>query len=796
MRWKRLCGTLALLALTLTSGCKQRTFMTEADFNRTTTTALEHMELRQDLGAYPLTEPHGAPPTLNDLDRQIRYISLAECIAIALEQGRVGQFNILFPGEINDNLVQFTGRGVTGSDAIRVFALEPARAGAEIEASLSKFDAVFTTGLNWQTTDQPIGTPLQTFQAGASNVNSINTEEATATMGILKPLATGGVAGITFNVPYQYTNLPARVNPSYRPQLQFQFEQPLLQGFGVEINQLRAAHPGSLLNPGLLNTAPTGEGILITRLRFDQSRAEFERQLNQMLFNVEVAYWNLYGSYWNLYSREQGLRFAFEAFKVNKAKYEAGRTNAADFYQSRGQYELFRAQRLQALDQVLENERKLRALMGIPLEDGTRLMPSDSPTLAPYQPDWNTAVEEALQKRPELYMVRQEIKANQMRLILAKNSILPDLRLTGTYDVNSIGSRLDGAETPLITRDEFTGNVTGARDSNALRALAENNYHNWGIGLRMVMPLGYRLGYTQIRQAQLELARSMEILKDQELKVISFLGNYYRRLSLNYEQIRANRAQREAFGEQLRTRQQEYLAGRGTLEILLEAQRFWSEALSQEYQAIVAYNNALAGFEFTKGTIQHHDNVYIAEGALPECAAVRAVDHQKQRTAALVLRERAMPTLITPTAPVNLRGNSKAPTLPSVLAAQPLLKDAPPLDSTVDALRSSNLPAPVEMKPSELFPPPATPSKSEVLPFQPTPLPEASSTTPTTAGMLPTSTTAPLPTPSNLVLPPTSGSGAANERSSGPTLAPPPPTVPRKPSKRGLSDFGTARPND
>ena len=52
------------------------------------------------------------------------------------------------------------------------------------------------------------------------------------------------------------------------------------------------------------------EGILITRIRFDQARAEFERNINFMVINVEFAYWTLYGSYWTLYSREQALRQA------------------------------------------------------------------------------------------------------------------------------------------------------------------------------------------------------------------------------------------------------------------------------------------------------------------------------------------------------------------------------------------------------------------------------------------------------------------------------------------------------
>src|SRR5207244_6585735 len=130
---------------------------------------------------------------------------------------------------------------------------------------------------------------------------------------------------------------------------------------GNQFGSSNAQFLAALANNGLQFQPPGVEGILVSRIRADEQRAEFERNLNQMLLNVEVAYWNLYGAYWTLYSREQGLRFAYEAFRLSKAGYEAGRVKAADFHQSRGQYELFRAQRLQALDTVLEDERQLRA---------------------------------------------------------------------------------------------------------------------------------------------------------------------------------------------------------------------------------------------------------------------------------------------------------------------------------------------------------------------------------------------------------------------------------------------------
>ena len=100
---------------------------------------------------------------------------------------------------------------------------------------------------------------------------------------------------------------------------QFLFEQPLLQNFGVEINQL-SDDPAE--QPARPRPAPAGgtrtEGILITRLRFDQQRAEFERNVNILLLNVEYAYWNLYGAYSRCTAASRGCGYAWSVVQVNK----------------------------------------------------------------------------------------------------------------------------------------------------------------------------------------------------------------------------------------------------------------------------------------------------------------------------------------------------------------------------------------------------------------------------------------------------------------------------------------------
>jgi outer membrane protein TolC len=716
MRWKIVTVALALSLAASLVGCKQQCYLTECDFDHYRKANLLPANLENDPTAsiVPSTQDVPAPTTVLNPERQIRYVTLAEAIANALEHGTVGVQSPFFPGAITDLLVQFNGRFVVGSDHIRVLALDPAIAATDIEGSLAKFDARWVSSMTWNTTDRPVGTALDTFQAGPL-LRDINIQNAAFTTGIIKPLPTGGVAGITFSTQYELSNLNQRVNPAYRPALTFSFEQPLLQGYGVEINQIRPTHPGSQLNP--FNVGGRVEGVLITRLRFDEQRAEFERNVNFLLVNVEIAYWNLYGSYWTLYSREQALRQAYEAWKINKARYEAGRINIQDFAQTRQQYELFRGQRIAALGDVLEKERQLRGFMGLPIEDGCRLVPIDSPTLAPYNPDWSTALNEAIALRPELVLARQDLKVRQLELVNQKNLLLPDLRFTSTYDVNGIGTRLDG----------------GNAGNNAFSSLAQNQYNNWSLGLRMDIPIGFRDAHSAVRLARLNLARSYAVLRDQEDKAQRYLAFQYRKIFETYEQIRAQRAQRLAAADQLEARFKEFLAGRGTLDILLEAQRFWADALKAEFDNIVAYNNTLASFEFAKGTIQQHNNVVISDGPLPECAQVRAVEHERQRALGLVARQHAHPIhhrpcciggddLIRtaaevgdelPSAGIPELPTSESPALPGL--KDDLVKCLQPRTELPDIPSPRSTASPMKTAPSLRRPDAARPSLNEVL---------------------------------------------------------------------------------
>jgi outer membrane protein TolC len=692
MRWKKFVGGLAL-SLTAITGCKQPVFMTEADADKTLATVQLPKGIESDPKAgdvYPDLNGKitSKPADVYDPDRPVRFLSLADAIAAALENGTIGQ-----PGSglSNDTSSAFPiqqnarglGYGAIDRDSIRVFQLDPANVYTDIEASLSKFDSHWVTSMSWNTTDRPVGTSLDQFQA-AGTTNNIRTQAAEFTSSLVKPLPTGGVAAITFDNQYQFTNLPARVNPSYTPSVQFQFEQPLLQGFGVDINQIRSDHPGSILNGTQFQTQPRNaqEGIVLTRIRFDQTRADFEANVASMLLNVEIAYWNLYAAYGQLYAREIAFRKNLEIWRLTKERVEAGvkQFTPADLYESQGQYESSRSDWLGALGNVLESERNLRGLMGLKPEDNSRLVPSDQPTLAPFSPDWESGLQEALTLKPELVIEREQIKATQMHLIDMKNRLLPDLRFTSTYNVNGIGSRLDGADP----------------NQNAFRDLAADRFNNWTLGLRLDVPIGYRDANAGLRVARLQLAQAYWSLRAGEDKVTRYLALQYRHVKEFQGQIQRNLAAMEAYNNELNVRIQRVKGGTDTPDVTLQAIRFGSAAMVLYYQFVGQYNASLANYEFAKGTLLRRDNVMITEGPLTGCPEVRAIEHTEAREKALILRERAAPLTCDGGA---CGAGDISPLKADMLSLPDWIKSRPPLPPDVnDALKPLPPPPPPSVK--------------------------------------------------------------------------------------------------
>src|ERR1043165_2186153 len=186
-------------AASILSGCSQPLCL-EGDWKRIYDSASLPTRLEstpEDL-LKPTTSMPKPPTTVLDPDLPARHLSLSLAVAMALENGTIGNESVHTPGVVSDDLGNFSGQSFGGTDSIRVLSYQPARYGAAVEAGLARFDPFFTSGMFWHTTDEPTQ-GLSSFSNGHG---------ANLSTSLIKPLSSGGVFGMTFSTDSQMLSNP------------------------------------------------------------------------------------------------------------------------------------------------------------------------------------------------------------------------------------------------------------------------------------------------------------------------------------------------------------------------------------------------------------------------------------------------------------------------------------------------------------------------------------------------------------------------------------------------------------
>ena len=411
--------------------------------------------------------------------------------------------------------------------------------------------------MDWSSSDQyrgvqNLGSSIfsQSGSLGAGN-------GATFHAGIVKAFSTGGVAELSFLTNFRQLTYPeSRGNspfePVYNTRIGIGFEQPLWRDWGVEINQLLGRFPSTLGQGGISSNAQfafgqhqnavsafvdrQSEGILISRLRFDQQRGGIRTPRHQPHGQRRGGVLEpLQQVRRTLHLRGKPAHHARGmAEQLQQAQGGRKEPGFAGYYQVLGQYQEFRGERLRALNDVLDAERQLRGILGLPVEDGTRLVPITPPTVAELKPDWQSSLEDALDLRPEIQIARDNVRYHQYLLSIQKNNMKPDLKGFVRAEPLGQGSSLTGNGT-------FTDGNGATQPTNAFRSLANSHLMDWQIGVNLNIPLGYHAEMAAVRSARLQLTQAFLLLRDQEDKTARILANNFAELSHWYERIKVHR---------------------------------------------------------------------------------------------------------------------------------------------------------------------------------------------------------------------------------------------------------------
>ncbi len=492
-----------------------------------------------------------------------------------------------------------------------------------VAAALSEFDASFATSTFYDKNDRALNN--QFFGGGTRRLKQ---DTATIESQLTKRAGTGTELTFLNHTEYDQNNAPGNFfGSAWTTWLDMEARHPLLQGGGTEFN--RIAGPSN--SPANIN------GVVIARLRTDTSLADFEMSVRDFVSNVENAYWDLYFAYRDLDARIVARDNALATWNRINALYQSGRVGgeAEKEAQAREQYFRFQEQVQNALSGkldggtrtnngtaggnggVLSSERRLRLLMGLPINDGKLLRPQDEPILAQVNFDWNSILVEALTRRGELRRQKWVIKQREQELIASKNFLLPTLDLVGRYRWRGLGRDLLKQHDPSTPTTATAGDLDNVSFNNAAENLFGGNFQEWQLGFEFSMPIGNRRAHAAVEYAELLLSRERAILSEQEREVVMALSEVVAELSRTWSLLETSDDRRIAASEQLNAVQAAFDADKVNFDVLLDAQRRFLDAETNYHRSLVEYTIAVRNVHFEKGSLLDYNEVFLTEDLWP-----------------------------------------------------------------------------------------------------------------------------------------------------------------------------------
>ena len=605
----------------------------DLDYYQTTATEVEYTEPlppNEEAASTP------APLTLNTDTPEFREISLQECIQMALQNNEVmrdlGGVLLRTPASVQ---TVYTPAVQESEPRLGLGLVGP-------EAALSAFDASLAANAFVQRVERADNnsTLINTFPGPSSFKQDLGTFQA--------ELAKISAVGTRFAVRNltQYDANNATLNTfgsSWAVQYEVEARQPLLQGGGIDFN--RIAGPQAV--PGIYT------GVLLGRINTDIALADFEVAVRNLVNDVENAYLDLYYAYRDLDAKIAARDAALETWRNVNALFEADRKGGEAFREAQAREQYFRFQEevqnslqgrlfegtrgnngstggtFRGTGGVQVTERRLRLLIGLPINNHTLLRPAEEPEMAEVLFDWDEVLGEALTRRVELRRQKWNVKSRQLELKAARNFLLPRLDMVGKYNWNGFGRDLfrqhhaaAAARDVTDPLQNYLSRFDNRKFNNAYDNLFNGDFQGWQVGAELSMPVGFRRGHAGVANAEFRLARDVALLREQEREVVHDLSNAIADVKRAYAVVETNYNRRLAAKQQLVAVEAAYEADQAGAELdeVLDAQRRLADAESNYYRSLVEYASAIKNVHFEKGSLLDYNGIYLEEGPWPSKA--------------------------------------------------------------------------------------------------------------------------------------------------------------------------------
>jgi outer membrane protein len=312
-------------------------------------------------------------------------------------------------------------------------------------------------------------------------------------------------------------------NPALSSSLSVSFSQPLIKNRSTFINRLP---------------------LMSARSRYRISELSLTNQLLAMVNAAENAYWDVVSARENMKVAEGGRDVAAEFLKLSEKQLELGALSPLDIYNPQQQLATAELSVSQAKFALAQKEDALRKQISVDLDPKVRTLPlvltETVDIVAPAALDTEREVARALAIRPDLKAAVQTLDVDDLSIQTAKNGLLPNLSLTGSYQAQGRGGVFfqrsnvfdnSGAPSSIVTT------IPGGL-SDSLSQMFGFGFPVYSFGLNLTLPIKSRSAAADMADALVAKKRDALTVRTTEQTVRLDILNAVSNVQGSVEQLK------------------------------------------------------------------------------------------------------------------------------------------------------------------------------------------------------------------------------------------------------------------
>ena len=451
------------------------------------------------------------------------------------------------------------------------------------------YDPALIVGLGVQSSKRPNTNLTNTSTTGSFN----KTDLANWNFQLAKNLPTGGGITATYSSSRSDTNQQfALFSPQYNSSLSLQFTQPLNRNFRIDQNR------------GTIKLAN-----LDTKLNDSQ----FRQTVTTTVATIQGMYWDLVGAIRNFEIQRESVSLARISLENNTKEVEIGVLAPISITEARAAMANNQVNMISAREAIVVAENNLRSVLS-PDRNAEIwhkvIVPTDTPEFVEYKVDFNSAIDTALKKRPELEQYDIQVQENQVNYQVDQNLKKWQVDLVGS--LGSVGVAGPQGYNPLTNKPLIDPNLIGGI-GNANSLLFTGGYVNWSAGFNIGIPLRNRSLEAQLGQLKVQRQQLLMNRKSTEQKITVQVRNALEDLDTNKQRVETARVATQLAQEELEGETKRFQAGMSQNFLVLQRQQDLATAKGTELQSLVSYKKSIIALQQAMYTLLESNDYEIAK---------------------------------------------------------------------------------------------------------------------------------------------------------------------------------------